>query len=335
MDPSTAHLSVAAVFRAAAANGYTRVRLKYAGGEPTLNFSALRAAQAKAEALSAQTGVSLEAVVLTNGVRLTDKHLDTLLAHGIDVAVSLDGVGSCQDVQRPLIGHSESSFELVGRSIDRLLRWGLIPHISITITKLNLSRLPSLLDYLLDRQLTFSLNFYREPDRATVDQQLAFTPPMLIEGMKQAYQVIERRPPKYSLLPNLADRADLRMPHSRTCGVGQDYLVIDCSGNVSKCQMDMQHSVTTIYAGDPLAMVRADTHHVQNPEVDEKECHDCIWRYRCAGGCPRLTFQHTGRYDARSPLCEVYQAILPRVVRLEALRLLKYEEPWSFDRPLT
>ncbi len=52
--------------------------------------------------------------------------------------------------------------------------------------------------------------------------------------------------------------------------------------------------------------------------------------YRCTGGCPRLAFQCTGRYDAKSPLCQVYQAILPEVVRLESLRLLKHQEPWDF-----
>jgi uncharacterized protein len=107
-------------------------------------------------------------------------------------------------------------------------------------------------------------------------------------------------------------------------------MVIDCKGNISRCQMDMEHPVTTIAADDPLVLVRANTNGIQNLAVDQKECQECIWRYRCTGGCPRLTFQRTGRYDAKSPLCDVYRAILPEVVRLEALRLLKYEEPWDF-----
>ena len=153
----------------------------------------------------------------------------------------------------------------------------------------------------------------------------------MIEGLGSVFQVIEKHLPRYSLLSTLADRANLQIPHLRTCGVGQNYLVIDSNGDISKCQMDMAHPVTTIDTDDPLAFVRADTDGIQNLVVDEKECRECIWRYRCAGGCPRLAFQHTGRYDARSPLCEVYRAILPEVVRLEALRLIRYEEPWDFD----
>jgi uncharacterized protein len=92
----------------------------------------------------------------------------------------------------------------------------------------------------------------------------------------------------------------------------------------------MVHPVTTIDTDDPLAFVQADTGGIQNLAVDDKPCRECVWRYRCAGGCQLLTFQHAGRYDAKSPLCESYRAILPEVIRLEALRLIRYEEPWEF-----
>ena len=61
--------------------------------------------------------------------------------------------------------------------------------------------------------------------------------------------------------------------------------------------------------------------------VDEKEgCRDCQWRYWCTGGCPLQTFRATGRYDLKSPNCSIYQAIFPEVLRLEGLRLLKYQD---------
>jgi uncharacterized protein len=330
MDISTARCAVDAVCRAALASGYTHVKLKYAGGEPTLNFDALRAAQQRAEELSAQTGIELESVILTNGTCLAESQIDTLLAHNIRVMISLDGIGSYQDAQRPLATRDGSSFELVSSSLDRLLDRGISPHISITITRQSIKGLSDLVEFLLDRQLRFSFNFYREPDNSPESKALALTPARTIEGLRRAFQVIEQRLPRYSFLSNLADRADLRIPHLRTCGVGQNYVAVDCNGNVAKCQMDMAYPITTIDAANPLEPVRSDTKRIQNLVVDQKDCRGCVWRYRCTGGCPRLTFQGTGRYDAKSPLCQVYQAILPEVVRLEALRLLKYEEPWGF-----
>jgi uncharacterized protein len=330
MAPSTAKRSVKAVYRSAAAHDCERVRLKYAGGEPTLNFDVLRTAQGQAERLSAQTGIGLETVVLTNGTLLSDSLVSFLVAHDIQIMISLDGVGPYHDVQRPLNGHKDSSFELTAGALDRLLVRGISPHISVTITGENLEGLPDLVAFLLDRQLRFSFNFYREPDGLPLSGPLSLAAGKTVNGLRRAFQVIERKLPRHSLLSNLADRADLGIRHLHACGVGQNYLVIDVSGDISKCQMDMAYPVTTIDADDPLAFVRADHDGIQNLAVEEKECGECLWRYRCAGGCPRLTFQRSGRYDAKSPLCEVYQAILPEIVRLEALRLIRYEEPWEF-----
>jgi uncharacterized protein len=40
-----------------------------------------------------------------------------------------------------------------------------------------------------------------------------------------------------------------------------------------------------------------------------------------------LTHRITGRYDIKSPNCAIYKALFPEALRLEALRLLKYESP--------
>jgi len=330
MDLATARRAVDSIYRSALAHGYSRVKLKYAGGEPTLNFKALLAAQQQAETLSAQTNIPLDTVMLTNGVCLNDGQIDELLSHNIRVMVSLDGMGDFHDAQRPLAGSNKSSFEYVSRTLDRLLERGISPHISITITNKNIEGLPALVEHLLDRGLRFSLNCYREPNDLPIYGELSFTSDEIISGFRSVFRLIERRLPRYSLLSNLSDRADLRMPHSHTCGVGKNYMVINYDGKVAKCQMDIAFPVTTIDMDDPLAFVQADTDGIQNLNVDEKELQKCVWRYRCTGGCPRLTCSRTGRYDAKSPMCEVYEAILPEVVRLEALRLIRYEEPWGF-----
>lgn len=330
MDVATAQRAVAAVFRSAQAHDYACVKLKYAGGEPTLNFDALQAAQLQAEALSAQTGISLESAILTNGVHLTSTQIDILLAHNISVMVSLDGVGRYQDIQRPLASQAGGSFEQVACTIEKLQQRGVSPHISITITRQNLDGLPSLTEYLLDRELRFSFNFYREPNCTSEPVGLSISNAELIDGLQRAFLAIERRLPRYSLLPNLADRANLRTPHLHTCGVGKHYIAVDCQGGVALCQMDLARPSTTIDTSDPLGVVREDAKQIRDLSVDHTECRTCRWRYRCTGGCPRLTYQRVGRYDARSPICSVYKTILPQVVQLEALRLVEHEKPWSF-----
>jgi uncharacterized protein len=107
--------------------------------------------------------------------------------------------------------------------------------------------------------------------------------------------------------------------------------VIDQRGGVAKCQMDIKRTVTTIDSDDPLKMVREDYLGVQGIPVEEKEgCRTCSWRYWCTGGCPALTYAVTGRYNVKSPNCAIYKALFPEVLRLEALRLLRYKAPFDF-----
>jgi uncharacterized protein len=80
-----------------------------------------------------------------------------------------------------------------------------------------------------------------------------------------------------------------------------------------------------VFSADPLTLVRQDRTTALNLLVEEKEgCRDCTWRYWCSGGCSVATFRATGRYDVKSPNCNIYKAIYPDALRLEGLRLLRY-----------
>ncbi len=117
-------------------------------------------------------------------------------------------------------------------------------------------------------------------------------------------------------------------PHQHACSAGRSYLVIDQDGGIAKCHSEIKQTVTTIDDHDPLQAIRNDKTGMQNLAVEEKEgCRDCEWRYWCAGGCPLVTYKVTGRNDVKSPNCNIYKALFPAALRLEALRLLKYTTP--------
>jgi uncharacterized protein len=91
--------------------------------------------------------------------------------------------------------------------------------------------------------------------------------------------------------------------------------------------MEIERTLGSVLCDDPLLLVRQDQGGVQNLSVEEKEgCRDCTWRYWCSGGCPITTYRATGRYDLKSPNCEIYRTIFPRAIRLEGLRILKYAQ---------
>ncbi len=185
---------------------------------------------------------------------------------------------------------------------------------------------------MLERDLPFSLNYYRENEFSMRQEDLRFGEEHMISAMRMLFTLIEEKLPARSLLSSLLDKVDISGRHQRTCGVGRDYLVVDQRGGIAKCQMEIAHTVATIDADDPLRIVQQDRHGVQGFSVEEKEgCRTCEWRNWCAGGCPITTYRATGRYDVKSPNCNIYKALFPDVLRLEALRLLRYEEPFTLS----
>lgn len=327
MSSETGRLAIEAIFRSAVAGGFRSVKLKYAGGEPTLNFERVLELHRHAQVLAARHGLRLDGVVLSNGVSLSDKLLAALQAHGLRLMISLDGVGAMHDTQRTF-PDGQGSFSWVARGIERALAHGVTPDISVVVSDRNAAGLPELVAWVLERGLPFGLNFYRENDCSASRADLQLSARRIIAALRAAYQVIADNLPRRSLLDSLLDRANLAVPHRRTCGVGRNYLVIDHHGQVSKCQMDMARPVTDVRAGDPLCEVRADRAGLQNLAVEDKQgCRECAWQHWCTGSCPLYTYRVTGRYDVRSPNCEIYKALFPEVLRLEGLRLLKYAGP--------
>lgn len=327
MDEQVGRASVEAVMRSAVAHGIPAVKLKYAGGEASLNHQLMLRLHDFARTLAEQHGIALHAVLLSNGVRLPETLIRALKSRGIRVMISLDGIGEHHDVQRPFV-NGKPSFEHVERTIGLLTEHGHAPHLSITVTNRNYAGLAGVVRFALERGLTFSLNFFRDNDCAARFTDLQYEERAMIAALLEAFAVVEELLPRWSVLGSILDRGQLLEPRQRSCGVGQDYVVIDQRGRIAKCHMEIERTIGDVVADDPLRVVRHDTRLVQNLPVEAKEgCRDCTWRYWCSGGCAVATFRATGRYDIKSPNCNIYKAIYPEALRLEGLRILRHSQP--------
>jgi uncharacterized protein len=316
--------AVDAVFRSAIKHHMSGVKLKYAGGEPTLAFPLIARLHRRAIEMAEEHALKLDGVVISNGVAISDETFAAMQSLELRLAVSLDGLGEHHDCQRPL-SDGRGSFAAVSSTIDRALSLGINPDISVTVTARNLPGLPTLTQWLLERDLSFRFEFYRQRAAATPQNDLRPDEQRAIETMRTVYGIIEANLPRRSLLTSLLDRTNLAWPHARTCGAGFNYMAIGTQGRIAKCQMDLGRTITSIHAGDPLTDLRADRARFPSPSVDEKsDCRECRWRHWCGGGCPLESHRATGRWDVRSPYCAIYKALFPEVLRLEGLRLLKY-----------
>ncbi len=309
------------IFYTAQQHGFKQVKLKYAGGEATLHFRLVKLLHEEAIRLAQESDLTLQEVVLSNGVHLRPQDADWLADSGIKLMISLDGLGAIHDQQRPLKGGG-ASFPLIVHTIDKvLLPRGIRPDITLTVTQLNAHYIAPSVRWVLERDLPLSLNFYRQNLNSASRTDLALEEQAIIGGMVAAYQEFEAHLPPRPFFNGLLDRVQAEA-HAHTCGVQHSYLVISHTGQLAQCQMHLDSPVHPRIEGDLLPLAAAGP--IQNIPVDKKEgCRDCLYRYRCSGGCPLETYRATGRWDIRSPHCHIYQTLLPQALRLEGLRLLK------------
>jgi uncharacterized protein len=321
MSCETARSTIDATFRSAVIHDYQRVKLKYAGGEALTRFPFVAELHRYALEKADQYGLTLDGVILSNGTLLTTQIVNTMQALGLRLTVSLDGL---VDHHRFYQNGEGTACDVI-KSIDLAIERGLVPEISITVSGRSVAGLSELMAWVLKRNLPFRINFYRESDFSASLGELKLEKKKIVEGMLAAFQVIETHMPHRSLLASLVDQLNLATPHLYPCGVGQNYLVFDCGGNISKCQMDIERQVTSVEVKDPINLIRTTSQGIQNFSVEDRDdCRQCDWKYWCAGGCPLAAYRATGYYNSKSPNCTIYKELFPEVLRLEGLRLLRY-----------
>jgi uncharacterized protein len=303
----------------ACAHGYRALKIKYAGGEPTLNFSLIRALHAHIMRRTFDAGLALEEVILSNGVGVTDAMLDFMVQTGMRLMVSLDGGPNTHDRVRAR-RDGRSTYASVTDTVDRAVERGLRPNISITLTALNLDGAAAAVAFALERELPFNLNFFREcglggaPERPS---PLTPDPARLAEAMLTIFDLIGTYPTYPLPWSGILDRTRLDLPHSYSCSAGRDYLAVGIDGRVSACQMLLEEPWTDLAAVNPLAQIQQCGEGLFEPVEAQPGCRTCRWRTACAGGCPLM--RGTALHD---DYCQVYQVLFPELIQLEAKRLL-------------
>jgi uncharacterized protein len=319
MEPATAQRIVGRLVEISAEHGYHHLHLKYAGGEPTLNFKVLRAAHTHAQQLASRHDIELTGVVMTNGVAVDETMVDFFAETGLRVAVSLDGGPEAHNRLRALTD-GEGTYRRVTDLVDRALASDIPVSISITLTGLNLKGCEKAVRFALERQLPFNLNFYRGLGRTAA--ALSPKSDALIAALRRCFAVMENHLTSYPRpFTGILDRARFDLYHRYSCSAGRHYVSVNQEGAVAPCQMLLDHPVVDISSPQFLDSLRAESRAlVDRPVESSTTCRTCPWRYACGGGCPLLrgTALHA-RY------CRVYRALYPDLVYLEGQRLAAHE----------
>ncbi len=352
MEPAHVDALLATLTRTAR-EGARSVHLRFAGGEPMLRFDLLREVFLKARAALDREGCALTAAVLTNGTHAPPEALAWMQSHRIAVSVSVDGVGDAHDAMRPRLGGG-GSFTLVERSLRAYRDAGIEPYALVTVGRANLRAMPALTDWLLEQRMGFRYSLVRDLDggdalldarshgwRAGLVQlrrrltRSADTPRMLagdalaevLDVFDDCYARIERAMPVTPSFRRTHRFCDLewRRPIRKACGAGESSLAVSHDGRVSPCQAALHRPDTSSLDGDrslqrlaPAVTQLGDFRR----HAPDGPCATCAFRHSCAGGCPLMLHTRDGAITGQSPYCEVFRAVLPKILRLAALDLV-------------
>jgi len=313
------------------------VTIKYSGGEALLEWPFIKYLVKKVKILNKTYKIAVENVIMTNGILLSKEVCKYIKKENIKVALSLDGLGKYQDRIR-IFPNRVGSFIFVKKGIENLIRSGISFNFSITITSKNIEGIPALVMYAMKKNIPFIFNFFRENSYAENDLEIDKN--KLITTLTKTFKQIEENISYKNINSistyKLMDRINLERPHTMACGVGKNYIVIRHDGKLVSCQIDLSRVIGSIDDDDLIeTMQKGSFIKPLNLTVERKiPCKDCQWKYICCGGCPISSYETHGTYKSNSEYCDVYKALIPKLLRLEAKRLILMNKYCSMEKPL-
>lgn len=298
------------------------VMIKLAGGEPLLKFPLIKKVVEYGKQHGEKYGIKNQFRLITNGTLITQEVVKFVKENNVRISISLDGIGMYNDRQRFYPDH-RGSFEIVDHGIKMLMDQDVTPFILITVTSHSLAGLPDFTRYLLKNNIGFRYSLYRGSDNLDPKN---VNPKEAIRILNQCYDLFEQNLPENDLM-FFHQFCDIKFTkkRKRNCGIGSNGIVIGHKGQVSICQILLDQPVGDISEDtNLLKMVKNQNQfNAKDHTVDDKlECKSCLWRYICSGGCPLLTKAAYGSYDMSSPYCEVFRAIIPRLIRIIGLQTI-------------
>jgi len=313
--------TIAQVIKNAKEHGFEKITIKFSGGEPLLQFKKILNCLRKTRKLVKGKNLEINFGILTNGTLVTEKIAKVLKEKNILTTVSLDGLPEYHDAQR-VFPDGSGSFKYVERGLKNLQEIQAPFDISVTITSKNMENLPDFTKYLLDYRSPFTFSFYRKTPFA--NQELEINSKKLIYYLEQAYQIIYNNPPSYKLIDRLLDRVNPERPRLYSCGVGRNFLIVRPDGKIVSCPMTFETPIGSVEDKDLTKVIKRGDF-TKGVSVEERNlCRRCQWKYICGGGCPFLALKQKGDYKDSSPYCEVYKALIPEILKIEAKRLICY-----------
>ena len=341
MSEQEALRSTAQIVSLAAASSAEKIAINFYGGEPLLNFSALKAVTLGLREHEAELGKRFNFSVDTNGLLLEGEVARFLALHFSQIGVSLDGREEVHDRQRPA-AEGERTWRRIAGNIRDFPDKSLLG-VRATLTPCSDSYLETFCHLAKLGVRSIQLEYCHSPAAARTDTREQLLVPLerqrreMTEFVEYYVDAIShfKETGGIPFIPNLMEnifRIRRGARYTRPCGAGLNMVAFNCAGEMFPCiaLVDRPELMMGETDGrDPLklppeiAEFAADRHEI---------CGSCWLRYDCAGGCFATHLKLTGSISRPDPdYCLGMKS--KTEVYLHALALMLDKCPWHLEDP--
>lgn len=270
----------------------------HGGGEPTLNRDVLIKSIEYAESLASANNIKLNISGAFNGC-WSGEILDFAINHFTEISISLDGVPSVQDIQRPKAGGA-GSFSDVDKTLKAIDASGIKYGLRMTVTDYSVSRLSEGVEYLCKnyRPLKIQAEPVFEQGRAVGNNLAVKDLTHFIAEFIRGYSIAK----KYNIeLFYSGARPDLIT--TRFCLAACRAFVVTTDGDVTTCfeSYGREHPLSSHFlvgSTDRKGSFNIDSDRLnayfRHTVYDNNHCVDCFCKWHCAGDCAIKTMRQDG-----------------------------------------
>ncbi len=266
------------------------LEIDFFGGEPLMNFSAVKAAINRAHEIGIEKEKNFRFTLTTNSILLTDEIIDYLNRENISLILSLDGPPEINDLMRVHIDGRGTYHEVlpkIKKAIEK--RAGKNYYIRGTYTKKSLN-FSDIVLHLADQGFQ---NISLEPV-VSVDRDYSIEtsdiPVLYEEYDKLAGAYIERiksgKPFNFFHFNLEIFKGPCLLRRLKGCGAGTEYLAVTPEGHLYPCHQLVNYEdfkIGDLQNGIKREDIRKNFHKMT---IFEKEnCPECWARFFCSGGC--------------------------------------------------
>jgi len=273
------------------------------GGEPLLNSPKQK--ELISQILERSVESDLEVSFVTNGYFLEE--YSQILGKGKirEIQVTLDGTEKVHNRRRFLKG-GDGTFNKIVRGIDSCLENKIDINLRMVIDKENISNLPELAQFAIDKGWTKSAFFKSQMGRnyelhhCQSDPDKLFDRVAIFEAIYELTKVhphiLEFYKPAYSIAKFISENGDLPDPLFDSCPACKTEWAFDYTGQIYSCTATVGKSDESLGTFYPV-VTRRDSiiEEWERRDVTSiPECKDCPVRLACGGGCGSVARNRTG-----------------------------------------